>query len=166
LGGETFLRFYRSPDGVAWERITQTEAGGGYVNEAAFQFLPDGRCLSLLRREGGNNRLGVSRPPYVDWTWTDLQERFNGPALLRLPDGRILAGGRSKALGASLPKTTLGWLTTDPPSLKPVFWLPSQHETGYPGLALHEGRVWASYYSSESGKCAIYFAQLELADRK
>jgi hypothetical protein len=166
MGGETFLRFYRSRDGVTWDKIVQSEAGGGYVNEAAFAFEPDGQCVTLLRREGGNNRLGLSLPPYTDWTWTDLQERFNGPALLRLHDGRILAGGRSKALGASLPKTTIGWLTTDPPALNPELWLPSQHETGYPGLAFHDGRIWASYYSSESGKCAIYIAQLELADRQ
>lgn len=163
-GGETFLRFYRSPNGVDWEQITQTQAGGGYVNEAAFVFEPDDRCVVLLRREGGHGRLGMARPPYTDWTWSDLEERFNGPALLRLPDGRLLAAGRSKALGAPSAKTALGWLTTDPPALRPLLWLPSQHETGYPGLALHEGRVWASYYSSQSGKCAIYIAELEIID--
>jgi hypothetical protein len=119
----------------------------------------------LLRREGGNNRLGLADPPYTDWKWIDLDERFNGPALLRLPDGRLLAGGRSKALGAPLPKTAVGWLTTDPPALQPLMWLPSQHETGYPGLHLLDDRIWASYYSSESGKCAIYIAQLELIDQ-
>ena len=162
-GGESFLRFYRSRDAVHWERLTQTDAGGGYVNEAAFAFEPDDRCVVLLRREGGNSRVGLARPPYTDWTWGDLDERFNGPALVRLPDGRLLAAGRSKALGASSAKTAVGWLTADPPALRPVLWLPSQHETGYPGLCFHEGRVWASYYSSQSGKCAIFIAQLELA---
>ncbi|MBW3596002.1 MAG: exo-alpha-sialidase [Planctomycetes bacterium] len=165
-GGETFLRLYRSRNGVDWDTVTQTEAGGGYVNETAFVFEPDDRCVALLRREGGNSRLGVSQPPYARWTWTDLDERFNGPALLRLPDGRLLAGGRSKALGASSSKTAMGWLTTDPPALRPLLWLPSQHETGYPGLAFHEGRVWASYYSSQSGKCAIYMAELELLEER
>ena len=161
-GGATFLRLYRSRDGVDWKQITQTEAGGGYVNEAAFVFEPDNRCVVLLRREGGPSRLGLASPPYTDWTWSDLKERFNGPALIRLPDGRLLAGGRSKALGATSAKTTLGWLVTDPPALHPLLWLPSQHETGYPGLAFHDGRIWASYYSSQSGKCAIYIAELEL----
>ena len=103
-GGETFLRFYRSRDGLTWTRLVETEAGGGYVNEAAFVFEPDNRCVVLLRREGGLNRLGLGYPPYTEWTWTDLKERFNGPALLRLPDGRILAAGRSKALGAEVGK--------------------------------------------------------------
>ena len=58
--------------------------------------------------------------------------------------------------------TALAWLTVDPPSLRPLLTLPSQHETGYPGLVAHDNKLWASYYSSESGKCAIYFAQLEL----
>jgi hypothetical protein len=162
LGGETFLNFYRSLDGSNWEKITQTDAGGGYVNEAAFAFLPDDRCVALLRREGGNSRLGLAQPPYKDWTWHDLETRFNGPALIRLADGRLLAGGRSKPFGENSPKTALGWLTIDPPSLRPLLTLPSQHETGYPGLFTHDGKLWASYYSSESGKCAIYFAQLEL----
>ena len=118
----------------------------------------------LLRREGGNSRLGLSRPPYQEWSWADLAERFNGPALLRLPGGALLAGGRSKALGAPSAKTVLGWLTVEPPSLRPLLWVPSQHETGYPGLAYHEGRVWVSYYSSESGKCAIHLAEYEPTD--
>lgn len=164
-GGETFLRLYRSRDALHWETVTQTEAGGGYVNEAALAFEPDDRCVVLLRREGGNSRLGLARPPYTVWTWHDLNERFNGPDLLRLPDGRLLAGGRSKALGAPSAKTVVGWLTTQPPALRPLSWLPSQHETGYPGLHYHEGRVWASYYSSQSGKCAIYIARLEVIDQ-
>lgn len=163
-GGETFLRFYRSRDGVHWDRLAQTDAGGGYVNEAAFAFEPDGRSVVLLRREGGLNRLGLARPPYTDWTWTDLKERFNGPALIRLQDGRILAAGRSKALGAQSAKTMLGWLSTDPPALIPLLTLPSEHETGYPGLVFHEGQVWVSYYSSQSGKCAIYIAEVALSD--
>lgn len=135
------------------------------MNEAAFAFEPDGRCVVLLRREGGDSRLGLARPPYTDWTWSDLEgQRFNGPALLRLPDGRLLAAGRSKTLGAQSAKTAVAWLTTEPPALRPLLWLPSQHETGYPGLALHDGRVWASYYSSQSGKCAIYVAEMELID--
>lgn len=164
-GGETFLRFYRSRDGLNWEMITQTDAGGGYVNEAAFVFEPDDRCVALLRREGGNNRLGLARPPYTTWIWCDLGERFNGPALLRLPDGRLLAGGRSKALGAQSAMNVLGWLTTEPPALQPLLWTPSQHETGYPGLVFHDGRVWVSYYSSQSGKCAVYVAEYQLLDR-
>ena len=166
LGGETFLNIYRSRDGEYWEKITQTDAGGGYVNEAAFVFDPEDRCVVLLRREGGNSRLGLARPPYTDWRWTDLNDRFNGPALIRLPDGRLLAGGRTKPPGADSPKTALAWLTVDPPSLHPLLTLPSQHETGYPGLYLHDNQIWASYYSSKSGKCAIYIAQVELKGTK
>jgi hypothetical protein len=163
LGGATFLGFYRSPDGANWEKITQTDAGGGYVNEAAFAFQADDRCVVLLRREGGNSRLGLAPPPYKDWTWTDLDARYNGPALLCLADGRLLAGGRTKPVGADSAKTALAWLTIEPPALRPLITLPSQHETGYPGLCVHDNQLWVSYYSSQSGKCAIYIAQLELA---
>jgi hypothetical protein len=166
-GGETFLRLYRSRDGVKWETVTQTEAGGGFVNEAAFVFEPDERCVVLLRREGGTGgRLGLAKPPYTDWTWKELDLRFNGPALLRLPDGRLLAGGRSKVLGSPSAVTALGWLTTNPPALTPALVLPAKGETGYPGLYLQDGRIWVSYYASNSGKCAIYIAELELLPKK
>jgi hypothetical protein len=165
LGGDTFLVFYRSADGLEWERITQTEAGGGYVNEAAFAFEPDDRCVVLLRREGGQNRLGLARPPYTDWTWTDLNDRFNGPALLSLADGRFLLGGRTKPAGAGSPKTALAWLSTDPPRIEPLLTLPSVHETGYPGLYWFDDELWMSYYSSESGKCAVYLARVKLTSR-
>ncbi len=164
LGGETFLVFYRSRDGLEWERITQTEAGGGYVNEAAFVFQPSDRCVVLLRREGGQNRLGLSQPPYKDWTWTNLNDRFNGPALVQFADGRLLVGGRSKPTGSDSAKTALAWLSIDPPQLSPALTLPSQHETGYPGLCLVGDELWASYYSSDSGKCAIYIARLGMRD--
>jgi hypothetical protein len=36
-----------------------------------------------------------------------LIDRFNGPALVRLPDERLLAGGRSKSLGTGGTKTVL-----------------------------------------------------------
>ncbi|WP_145084022.1 exo-alpha-sialidase [Anatilimnocola aggregata] len=162
LGGETFLVFYRSRDGLEWERIVQTEAGGGYVNEAAFAFQPDSRCVVLLRREGGQNRLGLSRPPYKDWTWQELNDRFNGPALIQFSDGRLLVGGRAKPIGAGSAKTALAWLSIDPPNLSPALTLPSQHETGYPGLHLFGKELWTSYYSSESGKCSIYIARLDV----
>lgn len=160
LGGETYLVFYRSRDAVDWERIVQTEAGGGYVNEAAFVFRPDDQCVVLLRREGGNNRLGLSRPPYTTWTWSELNDRFNGPDLVQFPDQRLLVGGRSKPAGSDSAKTAFAWLSIDPPQLIPAHTLRSRHETGYPGLYLLGNELWTSYYSSESGKCAIYIARL------
>ena len=56
--------------------------------DARSAFEPSGRCVVLLRREGGTSRLGLADPPYTAWAWKDLDTRFNGPALLRLPDGR------------------------------------------------------------------------------
>ena len=49
------------------------------------------------------------------------------------------------------------------PRLEPLLTLPSQHETGYPGLYRLGEELWMSYYSSESGKCAVYNARIEIA---
>ena len=74
------------------------------------------------------------------------------------PKSRISVGPLKRS-------TALGWLTVEPLALRPFLLLPSQHETGYPGLYLHDNRVWASYYSSQSGKCAIYIAEVELTKK-
>lgn len=69
--------------------------------------------------------------------FVDEGHDLRDPKLCVLPDGRLLVG-----VGARVQDEQ------------------EQHETGYPGLSFHDKRVGVSYYSSQSGKCAIYIAQL------
>ena len=39
-------------------------------------------------------KLGTAKPPYKDWTWKDLGKQIGGPAMVRTPDGRLVAGVR------------------------------------------------------------------------
>ncbi|WP_244200589.1 exo-alpha-sialidase [Micromonospora arborensis] len=91
-----FARLYRSGDGVDLEPWVPTLFEGGYPNESGLVFDPDGTAYCLLRRDGddASAQLGRARPPYREWRWTDLGVQVGGPALLRLPDGRLLAGVR------------------------------------------------------------------------
>ena len=79
----------------------------------------------------------------------------------RLPDGRLLAGIR---LYQPKPRTALAWVDPTTGKLTECLALPSGGDTSYPGLVLHDGTLWVSYYSSHEGKTAIYLARAKVRD--
>lgn len=161
VGDKRLIRLYHSRDGVAFETLAASIFDRGYPNETSLVFLEDGSCLCLLRRDGKapTAQLGRSEPPYVKWTWKDLGVRLGGPRMIRLPDGRLLAAGRRYEGGT---RTVLHWLDADKGRLKEFQRLPSGGDTSYPGLVLHAGLLWVSYYSSHEGKARIYLAKVRL----
>lgn len=132
----------------------------GFPNEATLVFLPDNSALCLLRRDGNPDDalLGKAEPPYTQWKWQSVGQYVGGPNLLRLEDGRLLAAGRLK----QGPRTALWQVNPQTAELTPLAILPSGGDTSYPGLVLHEGTLWMSYYSSHEGKTSIYLAHLKL----
>lgn len=160
-GGERFVRLYSTRDGRTFETLLPTLFAEPEPNEAGLTFLPDATCLCLLRRDGepGTGKLGRARPPYRDWTWQDLGVRIGGPQLIRLPDGRLIAGTRLYDGGA---RTSLCWLDADAGKLTEFLKLPSGGDCSYPGLVWHEGILWVSYYSSHEGTTQVYVAQVQL----
>jgi len=155
------VRLYRSEDGRRFDVWVPTLFDQGSPNETKLLFLRDGTGYCLLRRDGGKAtaQLGVSRPPYREWTWKDLGIRLGGPNLIRLRDGRFLAAGRVRAGGTH---TGLLWLNPEQGTLTEFLRLPSGGDCSYPGLVMHRGRLWVSYYSSHEGKTSIYLAQVKL----
>ncbi len=160
-GGEQFVRLYSSRDGQKFETLVPTLFSEPNPNETGLAFLPDGTCLCLLRRDGqpGTGKLGRSKPPYRDWTWQDLGVRIGGPQLLRLPDGRLLAAVR---LYDGVVRTSLCWLNTEAGRLTEFLKLPGGGDCSYPGMVLHDGRLWVSYYASHEGGTRVYVAQVGL----
>lgn len=158
---EKTVRLYSSADGKAFDTRVKTLFDQGYPNESSILFLEDDTALCLLRRDEGAKtaQLGIAKPPYKEWTWKDLGVQIGGPHLIRLPDGRIVAGGRLYGKGA---RTSLLWLDPKAGSVTEFLKLPSGGDTSYPGLVWHEGMLWVSYYSSHEGKSAIYLARVKL----
>ncbi|MBL9173098.1 MAG: exo-alpha-sialidase [Verrucomicrobiales bacterium] len=159
--GERFVRLYSTRDGRRFETLLPTLFSDPNPNESGLAYLPDGTALCLLRRDGqpGTGKLGVSRPPYRDWTWKDLGVRIGGPQLLRLPDGRIVAAGRLYDGGA---RTALGWLDPETARLSEFLKLPGGGDCSYPGLVWHDGLLWVSYYSSHETGTRVYLARVRL----
>ena len=103
--------------------------------------------------------LGTAHPPYARWTWRDLGVRIGGPKLLRLPDGRLLVGGRRYDGPV---RTSLMRLDPRKGKVTELLALPSGGDTSYPGMVWHDGLLWMSYYASHEGKSSIYLAKITL----
>lgn len=163
------VRLYKTSDGRTFEVLVDDLAiDVSYPNESKIVFDAEGVAHCLLRTDkrgdatgddDGKARVGSSRPPYTDWTWKATDRYIGGPALLFLPDGRLLGGGRMVKSGQG-PRTVLFQVDADSGVLSEWLTLPSGGDTSYPGLVWHEGKLWLSYYSSHEGKASIYIGQV------
>jgi hypothetical protein len=136
----------------------------GYPNESSIVFLPDRTALCLLRRDGnpGTGKLGSAPPPYTAWSWKDVGTKIGGPQMIRLPNGRLVAGVR---LYDGAVRTSLCWVDPADGKLSEFVKLPSGGDCSYPGLVWHQKLLWVSYYSSHEGKTSIYLAKVRLPKR-
>ncbi len=158
--GKRLVRMYMSRDGWAFNVHAENIFDAGEPSEAAILFLDDGTGVCLLRRDGKqpSAQLGIGRPPYRGWDWSDLGVQIGGPQILRLPDNRIVAGVR---LYQPKPRTALCWLDLEAKTLTEFLALPSGGDNSYPGLVFRDGLLWVSYYSSHEGKASIYLAKVK-----
>lgn len=153
-----------SEDGLVWKWTGFFQETKG--NETAFLFEEDGAIVAVARAPG-KAQVCRARPPYREWTRTDLDRFVGGPLLVKW--GRhYLVGGR-KFLTIEQeeknPRMVLSWLVND--QLVDVVELPSGGDTGYPGfVALSDTKALLSYYSSHEGSgtnlapCSIYLAEV------
>ncbi len=149
---------YASDDGVKYTQVAKFDIPGS--NETTLRFLADGRMVALLRRDyvaETNALIGVSAPPYTDWTWKDSGHRVGGPNFLPFADGSMWASGRDYK-GAT--RTALARMTLD--SYTPVLSLPSSGDSSYPGMVWHDGMLWILYYASHEEGTNLYMARLRL----
>jgi hypothetical protein len=159
-------------DGVFWERVSMIHDGGLRIDETDIEFLPGGALLSTGRLEGdfreweygmifgdpqGGTLIAAAEYPYTRFTALAKSSltRLDGPALFAW-QGRIFAVGRRQPELAepflrqgsifARKRTSLFEVTRDR-----LIWLsdvPSAGDTSYAGLALHDGCLYFSYYTS------------------
>ena len=165
IARQWFVRLYASEDGRSLETVVPRLFEESFPNEASLVFRADESCCCLLRRDGAvrTAQFGTAAPPYTEWTWRDLGRRIGGPDAICLPDGRLLAAGRLyEGETDDDARTALWWLDPQGPALEEFLRLPSGGDTSYPGLVLHDGLLWVSYYASHEGKTSIYLAKVKL----
>lgn len=154
----------RSHDGVRYEKISKDFAD---MNEAALSFDEKGVLTVVFRcvDRGAEATIAQARAPFTEWTTRPLKldewrSQLGGPAVLRLQDGRMIAGGRLYRDKEN--RTGLGLLDPASGKMTDLIVPPSNGDSSYPGFVWHGGKIWMSYYSSHEGKTSIYLATLEL----
>jgi len=157
---QRILRLYQSTDGKKFETLVPSLATPAGCGEEVILFDEDDNALCLIRHESGNKlgQLGKSKPPYTDWSWSDIDKRIGGPNMIRLADGRIVVAARMYDERA---RTSLCWLDPEKNTLTEFLELPSGGDTSYAGLVWHDDLLWVSYYSSHEEKTAIYLAKVK-----
>jgi hypothetical protein len=154
---------YSTEDGLHYQPIQALDITH-IPSEASIQFLDDGTMVALVRR-GGNAWIGTSPPPYEDWSFTETTLYLGGPNFVILPDGSMLASGRVYNEDLS-EKTAVCHMSET--GLIRLFDLPSGgDDCSYPGMVLHQGEIWISYYSShENQKASIYLAKIAVTNNQ
>ncbi|HOT17967.1 MAG TPA: beta-N-acetylglucosaminidase domain-containing protein [Bacteroidales bacterium] len=150
---------YKSRDGKQYELICDFKLEN-FVNEAAILQKDNDTLMALIRRDGGNRQalIGKAASPFTEWQWKECGHYVGGPAMVSLPDGRVMAGGRSYIGGEA--KTVIGAVTDL--GFNPVLILPGGGDCSYPGMVWHEDMLVVSYYSSHEGKSSIYIARIRV----
>lgn len=163
--GASTIFLVKTTDGVNYSQVTKLDVGGA-PNESTVQFLPDGRMVAIVRRDGSdcNGFWGISEEPYTSWTWSTVSFRIGGPDLLVLDESStIILGARSYDNNEY--KTAL-YSGSYSGSFVKTLVLQSSGDTGYPGLLKVGEELWVSYYSSggfASTKAAIYLAKVPIS---
>jgi hypothetical protein len=148
---------------ISQNTLSKKQHGLGYPNESDIIFDSNDNAYALVRRDAdtGSAQLGHSKPPYTQWSWSNLKHYFGGPAMIRLNDEHAIAGGRLWT--SSGPKMALFTLNLKAAKMSPTLILPSAGDSSYPGLVLTEGKLLVSYYSSHTdNKSAIYLAEVAI----
>lgn len=155
-------RLHASPSGSTFGTVVPTLAEG---NEAGLLFTHDGTAIALVRREGEGALVGTSTN-LTTWNFSDTGTFVGGPDLIQIPDGRIVVGGRFLDNFSSNARTSLGFLDPLAGTIEEFLELPSGGDTGYPGMAWHDDKLWVSYYSShQNSKSSIYLATVSFYNR-
>lgn len=148
-------------DGKNYKYLTTLKLFGKSY-ETKILFDDNDNMMAFVRREPGiKGMMGLSRPPYFDWEWTELPIYLAGQELM-IVESKLLCVSRTQYnIGA---KTTLWWGGLDG-DFSWSYTLPSMSkigsDTGYVGIIDNDTCLWISYYSTmKASKPSIYLAKV------
>jgi hypothetical protein len=155
--GTTQVKLVSSSDGVNYNDVKFFTIPNS-PTEATLRFLPDQTMLALLRRNDGPGLFGVSVPPYQDWHWSNTQSILGGPDFLIIDDKAIWASSRQTS--GEDETCILAQIING--CYLPMLTFPSSGDCSYPGMVYRDGKLYVSYYASQTGKACIYLAVVQL----
>jgi hypothetical protein len=151
------LYLMRSADLEQWTTVCKVGPDELWLNEADLCLQPDGEAWLIartLRKPDNFSMFGVARPPYDQWTLSELGTTLHCPRLLAHQGQVYLAarcyprqwGEAAWPWGASL-----GVFTVTRGAVAPLLRIPAAGDCAYPGLVVDDaGRVCLSYYSQHA----------------
>ncbi|MBQ0015626.1 MAG: exo-alpha-sialidase [Bacteroidales bacterium] len=157
----SFFSLIKTTDGIHYELVSHINMPG-FPNESTIRFLSDGTMAMMVRRENDskNGAFGLSKPPYVQWKWNDMDVRLGGPDFMLTSDSTMIVASRSMY---STEKTMLFSGDTRG-KIEEVCILPSGgDDNSYTGMLVEGDQLWVTYYSKHEGpKASIYLAKVPL----
>lgn len=148
---QSFVRWFEGTDGVHWEPAGEVHGGADQPNECYLQFKPDGTAVMIMRREHDSRKpiLATARPPYREWTKTELDIPLAGPALWLVGE-EIWISGRWFPT-PDVAHLAIFHLDAGKPVLRMVLPSGPGFDCSYMGVAQHpinKRRFFLSYYSN------------------
>ncbi|TWU05993.1 hypothetical protein [Stieleria varia] len=165
-GNAQTIHIFSSTNRHHFESLYEETFQGFFPDEAALLFDGDqGYCL--MSRTDGNfvddgvlgGYFGISKAPFTEWKWQEIDARIKYPNLLQLPDKRIIA-----SVGIVDQKNRISLCELDPATgnLTELLEIPSGGNLMPIGLASDRGDVWVSYQADHEGTLSVYLAQVKL----
>lgn len=159
-GVPNYLNLHTSHNGIDFTTKQYRIFDAHRPNETDLVFINDSTAIALVRRNlDANSIIGLSRSPFLEWRWEELNEKIASPNLLLLPDNRIIAGIRFLEPEA---RTSIGLIDPVEKKITEILKLPSGGDNGYPGMILKDDELIISYYSSHQQRTSIYLARVKL----
>ena len=128
-------------------------------SEAAITTKANGQMITVIRRNDRNGNplnavIGTSMPPFRQWNFKEMPVPLEGPALLTLPNQRVVCAARRPRDN----RMSVMELLVPNANVRTFAQLnPTGRDFAYPGLVWHNGHLGISHYSD--GK--IYFTAMK-----
>lgn len=149
-----FFAFASSVDGIHFN-IGDKISGLGSPTEASVTYY-NNKYYAIVRTDG-NAMLGNSTDT-LDWQWSELNEQLASPKLF-VYNNRLLCAGRSFDKQS---RTTLFEIFPDSQKVEKIVHLSQPGDSAYPGVVVHQDKIYVSYYLSNRKRSNIHFAKLDI----